>query len=252
VNKLGRRSVASTAPALGQTFRGGLTVSDSTARRAVELCRAIEDSFDRWRDLGECFDELGREWIAAQDVDEAVRCRGGDPEGLRKRMVLYLWSLVEETGLKRNGINKALQYYALEKHAPWVSHLRSESKVRVLAGFARWHWEGCKLTDGAKRALATIHGALADVGFERVTVREIREIVWSIRGKSTHRKCARSPAQRAVTALFAAIEGSETEAPAEREDLARWLDVLLETCPVAADLLGAAFVRLERRNRKVA
>ena len=57
-------------------------------------------------------------------------------------------------------------------------------------------------------------------------------------------------AQNAVKVMLEAVEGTEGTPPAEREDLARWLDVLLETSPVAADLLGAAFVRLEQRRAR--
>ena len=95
-------------------------MDDSMRLRAIELCRGIEDSFDRWRDLGACFDALGRAWIEEQGEVEAWR--RSPTQGLRKRMALYLWSLVEQTGLHRLSVNKALQYFALESVAPWVSH----------------------------------------------------------------------------------------------------------------------------------
>jgi hypothetical protein len=215
-------------------------VGDSTAKRAIELCRAIEDTFDHWRDLGECFDELGRAWIAEHD-DEPE-------EGLRKRMAMHLWALVEHTGINRKAINRSLQLFALEKFAPWVAHFRSESKCRELIPMARWHWSGCKLTPVGKRSLLVIKRALEDIGLEKATRAQIREIVFSARPKSAHRKTSKHQAQNAVKVLWETVDN-----PREREDLARWLDVLLEASPVAADLLEAAFDRLEqRRTRKAA
>jgi hypothetical protein len=165
-------------------------------------------------------------------------------------MVLYLHPLVEQTGFPKRDINRALQLFALEKYAPWVSQLRSENKARALKGFVRWNWERCTLAKDGKRSLEAAHQAIADIGLERVTVQQIWHIVWGIRGKKSHAKQSRSVAKVAVEAFLNAVEGTEEKAPARPEDLARWLDALLETSPRAADLLGAAFVRLDQRRTR--
>jgi hypothetical protein len=100
--------------------------------------------------------------------------------------------------------------------------------------------------------LQAVKHAIMDIGFECVTVAQIRQIVYGVRGKRTHPKQSRSVVKVAIEHLLAAIEGTDTLAPASDADLADWLEVLFKVSPRAADLMGAALVRLEPRARRAA
>jgi hypothetical protein len=163
-----------------------------TTCRAKELCVGIQDTLDSWIELGGCFDKLACEFIQAEggkvnQPRKTLRKRDKSargPQGLRKKAIAHLETLVQSTGFDGKQINTALQYYALESNAAWVSQLKSERKAKEIKALARWHWEGCRLTSQGKQSLEVIHKAIADVGFESVTVKEVRAIVRGILGKT--------------------------------------------------------------------
>lgn len=223
-------------------------MNDSAIRRAIDLCRKVEDTFDQWRDLGECFNELACEWVA-QNLEAYLD--GGDfrpgytRRDLRWRIGDYLFSIVQSTGFARWKVNLALQYYALEQNAGWVSHLRSEGKARLLRSLGTWHWEGCKATKAKLHEIDVIHKAIAALGYEQATMGQIQKIVRGARTQKARVKHSDSIAKGAVNKLFDAIEGTLSHGPAHEGDLASWLDILLASSPKAADLIRAAFDRLE-------
>jgi hypothetical protein len=128
-----------------------------TAARVRERCVSLEDTLDSWIEVGRDLDALACAFIAEQGQFTgrvmALRKRGGAkrPEGLRKRCIGYLTSLVASTGFDAKKVNRALQLYALEQSAGWVQQLKSEAKAAELKSLARWHWEG--LLDAPVNAL---------------------------------------------------------------------------------------------------
>jgi len=220
--------------------------ADSITSRAVELCSTIQDTLDQWIELGSCFDKLACEWIATQQGkpvsrrDTLRKREKSKVQGLRKRAIAHLETLVSSTGFDGKQINKALQYHALEQSAGWIGQLKSEGKARELRSLARWHWEGCKLTRDGERSLESIHKAIVDLGMASATVKQIRDIVRSVLGRVSKPK---NTARAAAAAFFAAIEGTDSQEPADRDDIAKWLDILLAESPIAAEVITEACER---------
>jgi hypothetical protein len=222
-----------------------------TTNRVRERCASLQDTLDQWIDVGNDLDQLACAWIAEQGANvgkvASLRKRkaGSKPEGLRKRCIGYLESLVGSTGFDGKAINQALQLFALEKSAGWVGQLKSERKARELKSLARWHWEGCKLTREGERNVTAIHEALCSAAtkingttaIELLSVKVIRDIVRAIIGKETKEA---NPARAAAVAFFKAIEGTDKTPPANRDDILAWLAVLLSESPLAADILTQA------------
>jgi hypothetical protein len=221
-------------------------MADSITSRTLELCSSIQDTLDNWIELGACFDKLACAWISEQEGkpvsrrDTLRKREKTKTQGLRKRAIAHLEALVVSTGFDARQINKAIQYYALEQNAAWVSQLKSETKARELRTLARWHWEGCRLTSQGKQSLEVIHKAIADIGPEKATSKQIRAIVRGILGKQEK---AANTARNAAAAFFRAIEGTDSQAPADREDVAKWLDILLAESPIAAQVITEACER---------
>jgi hypothetical protein len=191
-----------------------------TAARVREQCAKLQDTLDQWIDVGKDLDSLACAWVAEQGANVGKvatirRRKNGDrkPEGLRRRCIGYLESLVGSTGFTGKAINQALQMFALEQSAGWVQQLKSETKAKELRSMARWHWEGCKLTREGERSIKVIHEALCSAAtkvngttaIELLSVKTIREIVRSITGKETKVK---NTARAAAVAFFNAIEGT--------------------------------------------
>jgi len=220
--------------------------ADSITSRTLELCSTIQDTLDHWIELGACFDKLACQWISEQEGkpvsrrDTLRKREKTKTQGLRKRAVAHLEALVVSTGFDAKLINQALQLYALEQNAAWVSQLKSERKARELKSLARWHWEGCQLTSQGKQSLEVIHKAIADVGLGTITAKEVRAIVRGILGKQEK---AANTARAAAAAFFRAIEGTDSQAPADREEVSRWLDILLAESPIAAEVITSACER---------
>jgi len=218
-----------------------------TAARVRERCASLQDTLDTWIDVGKDLDQLGCAWVAEQgaNVGKVTTLRkrkaGSKPEGLRKRCIAYLESLVGSTGFDGKAINQALQLFALEQSAGWVGQLKSERKARELKSLARWHWEGCKLTREGERNVKAIHEALCSAagsqGIAVLPVKTIRDIVRAVIGKET--KEANS-ARAAAVAFFKAIEGTDKTPPADRADILSWLAVLLSESPLAAEIITLA------------
>ena len=221
-------------------------MADSITSRMLELCSTIQDTLDNWIELGSCFDKLACTWISEQEGkpvsrrDTLRKREKSKTQGLRKRAIAHLEELVKSTGFDGKLINQALQTYALEQSAGWVSQLKSERKARELRSLARWNWEGCKLTRDGERSLKAIHQAIADLGLERATAKQIREIVQSVLGRQAKPK---NTARAAAAAFFAAIEGTDSQQAADREEVSRWLDILLAESPIAAEIITAACER---------
>ncbi|MFL5242982.1 MAG: hypothetical protein ACJ8FY_12815 [Gemmataceae bacterium] len=219
-----------------------------TVTRAKERCRTIQDTLDAWIDLGGDFDTLACAWIAEQGANvgkvTTLRKRKGKekkPEGLRKKCIAHLEALVGSTGFTGKEINKALQLFGLEKSAGWVQQLKSDGKASELRTLARWHWEGCKLTRAGERCIRLAKESLLAVGpLESLTVKQVREVVRSVLGKETK---PRNMTRAAAVAFFQAIEGTDKQAPADRADVASWLDVLLAESPIAAEIITEACER---------
>jgi hypothetical protein len=138
-----------------------------TAARVREQCAKLQDTLDQWIDVGRDLDSLACAWVAEQGanvgkVASLRKRKAGDkrPEGLRKKCIAFLESLVGSTGFDGKAINQALALFALEKRAGWVAQLKTERKARKLGPLARWHWEGCKLTREGERSFKVIHEAL--------------------------------------------------------------------------------------------
>jgi hypothetical protein len=221
-------------------------MADSITSRTLELCSSIQDTLDQWIELGACFDKLACAWISEQEGkplsrrDTLRKREKTKTQGLRKRAIAHLEALVVSTGFDAKLINQALQLFALEQNAAWVGQLKSERKARELKSLARWHWEGCKLTSQGKQSLELIHKAIADVGLATITVKEVRAIVRGILGKQEK---AANTARNAAAAFFRAIEGTDSQAPADRDDVAKWLDILLAESPIAAQVITEACER---------
>jgi len=223
-----------------------------TAARVRERCASLQDTLDTWIDVGKDLDQLGCAWIAEQGanvgkVASLRKRKAGDkrPEGLRKKCIGYLESLVGSTGFDGKAINRALQFFALEQNAGWVQQLKSETKTRELKSLARWHWEGCKLTREGERSIKAIHEALCSAAqsvngttaIELLSAKVIRDIVRSITGKETKQA---NPARAAAVAFFKAIEGTDKTPPADRADILAWLAILLSESPLAAEVITEA------------
>jgi hypothetical protein len=221
-------------------------MADSITSRTLELCSTIQDTLDQWIELGACFDKLACAWISEQEGklvsrrDTLRKREKTKTQGLRKRAIAHLEALVVSTGFDARDIGRALQIYALEQSAGWVGQLKSERKARELKMLAKWHWEGCKLTRDGERSLKAIHQAIADIGLERATAKQIREIVQSVLGRQAKPK---NTARAAAAAFFAAIEGTDSQPAADPQDVAKWLDILLAESPQAATLLVDACER---------
>jgi len=221
-------------------------MADSITSRTLELCSTIQDTLDNWIELGACFDKLACAWISEQEGkpvsrrDTLRKREKTKTQGLRKRAIAHLEALVVKTGFDARQIGKALQYHALEQSAGWIGQLKSEGKARELKALAKWHWEGCKLTRDGERSLKAIHQAIADIGLERATAKQIREIVQSVLGRQAKPK---NTARAAAAAFFAAIEGTDNQPAADRDDVAKWLDILLVESPIAAEIITAACER---------
>ncbi|MFL5243164.1 MAG: hypothetical protein ACJ8FY_13745 [Gemmataceae bacterium] len=221
-------------------------MADSITSRTLELCSTIQDTLDQWIELGSCFDKLACTWISEQEGkpvsrrDTLRKREKSKTQGLRKRAIAHLEALVVKTGFDAKQINKAIQYYALEQNSAWVGQLKSEAKARELKGLARWHWEGCKLTRDGERSLDAIHKAIAEIGMEKATTKEIRAIVRGILGKQSKEP---NLALAAAKAFFKAVEGTDKQEPANPEDVAKWLDILLAESPQAATLIVEACER---------
>jgi hypothetical protein len=211
-----------------------------------EVCRTIQDTLDSWIGAGAGFDAIACYWIEQHQGEKGRTVKrlrkskdSKTPSGLRKRCVAFLESQFEQTGFTGKEINRALRLFALEKSAPWVQGLKSESKARELSALAAWHWEGCKLTREGERSIAAVKGALTDAGLEIVTRAEVREIVSGIIGR---KKAKKNTARAAIKAFFVAMEGSEDglTGPADRADMVAWLAVLLRESPNSAEILVSA------------
>src|SRR5260370_29179614 len=106
--------------------------ADSITSRTLEICSSIQDTLDQWIELGACFDKLACTWIAEQEGkpvsrrDTLRKREKSKTQGLRKRAIAHLEALVVSTGFDGKEINKALQYFALDRHAGWVGQLKSE------------------------------------------------------------------------------------------------------------------------------
>ncbi len=78
--------------------------ADSITSRALELCSEIQDGLDLWIELGACFDKLACEWIATQQGkpvsrrDTLRKREKSKVQGLRKRAIAHLETLVSSTG----------------------------------------------------------------------------------------------------------------------------------------------------------
>jgi hypothetical protein len=109
---------------------------EETAARVRERCASLQDTLDTWIDVGKDLDALACGWIAEQgaNVGKVATLRkrkaGSKPEGLRKRCIGYLESLIGSTGFDSKAINKALQLFALEQSAGWIQQLKSEAKAK--------------------------------------------------------------------------------------------------------------------------
>jgi hypothetical protein len=157
---------------------------------------------------------------------------------VRKRCIAYLESIVGQTGFDAREIGRALQLFALEKSAPWVSQLKSERKARELKMLATWHWDGCRLTREGERSIKEVHKALADGGMNALRAKDIRDIVSGIIGRVP--KAKKNSARAAAKAFFDAVEGTDDAPAADRADVLAWLAVLLSESPLAADVLTEA------------
>jgi hypothetical protein len=223
-----------------------------TAARVRERCADLQDTLDTWIDVGRDLDSLACAWIADQGANVGKvatirRKKSGAKrvEGLRKRCIGYLESLVGSTGFTGKSINQALQLFALEQTAGWIQQLKSEAKARELKSLARWHWEGCKLTREGERSIKLIHEALCSAAskvngttaIELLSAKAIREIVRSITGKESK---AKNTARAAAVVFFNAIEGNDRTPPADRADVLSWLAVLLTESPLAAEIIAEA------------
>jgi len=71
-------------------------------------------------------------------------------------------------------------------------------------------------------------------------VKQIRDIVRSVLGRVSKPK---NTARTAAAAFFAAIEGTDSQEPADRDDVAKWLDILLAESPIAAEIITEACER---------
>jgi hypothetical protein len=217
---------------------------EETAARVRERCASLQDTLDTWIDVGRDLDSLACAWIAEQGQKvgrvPTLRKRKADkkPQGLRKRCIVYLESIVGQTGFDAREIGRALQLFALEKSAPWVGQLKSERKARELKMLAHWHWEGCKLTREGERSIKAVHQALADGGMAALRAKDIREIVSGIIGRVP--KAKKNSARAAAKAFFDAIEGTDEQPPADRGDILSWLAVLLSESPLAAEVITEA------------
>jgi len=225
---------------------------EETAARVRERCASLQDTLDTWIDVGRDLDSLACAWIGEQGANvgkvATIRRRKNSekrPEGLRRKCIGFLETVVGSTGFTGKEINQALQLFALEQSAGWVGQLKSERKARELKPLARWHWEGCRLTREGERSIKAIHEALCSAAskvngtsaIELLPVNVIRDIVRSVMGKVTKKT---NPARAAVIAFFKAIEGTDTQPPADRADMLSWLSVLLAESPLAADVLTQA------------
>ena len=223
-----------------------------TVARVRERCASLQDTLDTWIDVGRDLDSLACAWIAEQGANVGKvatirRRKNGDkrPEGLRRKCIGYLESVVGSTGFTGKEINQALQLFALEKSAAWVGQLKSERKAKELKSLARWHWESCRLTREGARSIKAIHEALCSAAtkingttaIELLTVKTIREIVRSITGKESKVK---NTARAAAVAFFNAIEGTDRQPPADKADVLSWLAVLLSESPLAAEVITEA------------
>jgi hypothetical protein len=212
---------------------------------AREQCAALQDTLDAWIAAGRDLDAIACWWIQDQqgksERPAKLRRRKSKDgsqrmQGLRKRCLLFLESQVGSTGFDVKEIGKALQYFALEQSAAWISNLKSERKARELKSLARWYWEGCKLSAEGMRSIKAIHSALADAKWN-LSAKQIRETVDSIIGRVAKPV---NLARKAAQAFFDAIEGTDRQDAAERSAVLSWLAVLLRESPVAAEVLTTA------------
>jgi hypothetical protein len=215
-----------------------------TITETREVCATIQDTLDSWIKAGAGFDRVACWWIAENEGTKGSTVRrlrkakkNGAPSGLRKRCVAFLEGQFASTGFDGKQINRALRLFALEKSAPWVQGLKSESKARELSSLATWHWDGCRLTREGDRSMRAVKDALTDAGLETVTRAEVREIVSGIIGR---RKAKKNTARAAAKAFFDAIEGTDRQGPADRCEVLGWLAVLLAESPLAAEALVQA------------
>jgi hypothetical protein len=223
---------------------------EETAARVRERCASIQDTLDQWIDVGRDLDQLATAWVAEQGANVGKvatirRKKSKRVEGLRKRCIGYLESVVGSTGFGAREINEALQLFALEQNAGWIGQFKSETKAKELRSLARWHWEECKLTREGERSIKAIHDALCSAAqsingttaLELLSRKNIREVVRSVTGKETK---AKNTARAAVVAFFNAIEGTDKQPPADRAEVLSWLAVLLAESPLAAEVITEA------------
>ncbi|HEY1859199.1 MAG TPA: hypothetical protein VGG61_02535 [Gemmataceae bacterium] len=209
-----------------------------------EVCATIQDTLDSWIKAGDGFNTIACYWIEQNQGEKGRTVKrlrkskdGKAPSGLRKRCIAFLEGQFESTGFSGKEINRALRLFALEKSAPWVQGLKSESKARELSALAAWHWDGCKLTREGDRSIQAVKAALTDAGLETVTRVEVREIVSGIIGR---KKAKKNRARTAAVAFFKAIEGTDDTPPADKADVLAWLAVLLTESPLAAEVIVQA------------